>query len=83
MKGNRSWRDWELCRWRGCFKHTENRNKKATEEIKEGIQLRGKWKGSNTGTALRTEVQEKKDWKQRSIILVADTEKEREMQGSK
>lgn len=84
MKGNRMWRDRELCRWRGCFKHIEKRNKKkATEEIKEGIQWRGKWKGGNTGTGLWKEVQEKEDWKQRSIILVADIEKEREMQGSK
>lgn len=72
-----------MCRWRGCFKHIEKRLKKATEEIKEGIQWHGKWKGSNTGTSLRRQVQEREDGKQRSIILVADIEKERKMQGSK
>lgn len=55
----------------------------ATEEIKEGIQRRGKWKGDNTGTGLRREVQKREDWRQRSIVLVADIEKEREMQSSK
>lgn len=53
-----------------------------TGEIKELIQRHGKWKGSSTETGLRTEVQEKEDWKQRSTILVEYTEN-REMQGSK
>lgn len=57
--------------------------KTATEEIKEGIQWRGKWKDDNTGTGLKREVQEREDWRQRSIVLVADIEKEREMQCSK
>lgn len=56
---------------------------KATAEIKEGIQLRGKWKSSNTETGWRRREQERDGWKQKTIILPADIEKEREMEGSK
>lgn len=42
--------------------------KKASDEIKEGIQRRGKWNRDSIGTCLRRKIQEKKDWKQNCII---------------